>query len=92
MFENNFMNFSDLGKRIKELREKHLPGVSQNRAAMMALLTYTQLIKIENGHDFQLKTLYRMSERWNIPIEEFFCPEIKSKRDPQISKRAPVGK
>jgi hypothetical protein len=66
------VKFDEIGIRVKQLREKYLPGISLHRASMMALITYTQLDNIEKGHDFQMRTLCQIAEGWGIPIEEFF--------------------
>jgi predicted transcriptional regulator len=70
------MDLKEFGINLRTAREKHLAGVSINRAAQMALVGHSQLKKMEDGElDPQLSTVYRICEKWNVPIGELCCPK-----------------
>lgn len=87
----DMMNLIEIGQNIKLVSEKYLPGISLNRAAGMALLSYTQLKKIESGiYNARILTIIQIAERWNVPIEEFFAMKKEEVRKTD-SKRIPAG-
>jgi|GEM_PF-3236541 hypothetical protein len=87
MYYNGMVNLIESGQNIKAAREKYLPCVSLNRAAAMALLSYTQLKNIEEGrYNARIAAILQITEKWNIPLSELLGDSSSSGANNQEGK------
>ena len=61
-----------IGKRVKELREKKLEGMSYEEFALRYNLNRTSQYRLESGQNFMMVNLLKFCEGISISVEEFF--------------------
>jgi transcriptional regulator with XRE-family HTH domain len=72
------MDRKSFGENVSFIREKIL-DLPRTRAAMMALIGYDQLLRLETGDgNPTLDTLFRLADRWGVHPSLFFleCQDI----------------
>ena len=66
------MSSKNLGKRIKELRNKDKPKISQDQLAKKANIPFSTLVKIEAGYtpNPSMETLIKIADAFGITLDE----------------------
>ena len=62
-----------IGKRVKELREKKLDGMSYEEFASKYGLNRTSQYRLESGQNFMMVNLMKFCEGVGVSLKEFFA-------------------
>jgi transcriptional regulator with XRE-family HTH domain len=87
------MDLLQFGNNVRLVRGKYLPELSLHKASMKAMISHTQLKRIEAGEwNVTISTLIQIAENWNVPLGEFFKPPDKQPPEKeQLQKHQRVG-